>query len=87
LCLYTLGNTCFLNSVMQCLTYTPPLAAFFLAGEHKQYKATAGFSAIYEMGEHVNRALASPGRHIAPVNFVRNLRVLSKTFRKVGLTR
>jgi len=26
------GNTCFLNSVMQCLTYTPPLAAFFRAG-------------------------------------------------------
>ena len=41
-----------------------------------------GFSAIYEMGEHVNRALASPGRTIAPSAFVKNLRVLSKTFRK-----
>ena len=34
------------------------------------------------MGEHVNRALNAPGRAIAPVAFVKNLRALSKTFRK-----
>jgi ubiquitin carboxyl-terminal hydrolase 36/42 len=34
------------------------------------------------MGEHVNKALASPGRTISPCAFVRNLRLLSKTFRK-----
>ena len=56
-----------------------------LVGEHKRYKATAEFSAIYEMGEHVNRALASPGSTITPVDFVQNLRVLSETFIKVGL--
>ena len=81
--LANLGNTCFMNAVMQCLTHTPPLASFCLAGEHRRYKTGAsGFNAIYEMGEHVNRALNAPGRAIAPVAFVKNLRALSKTFRK-----
>ncbi|KAI7737088.1 hypothetical protein M8C21_027318 [Ambrosia artemisiifolia] len=29
-----LGNTCYLNSVLQCLTYTPPLAYFCLRRQH-----------------------------------------------------
>lgn len=32
--LNNLGNTCFLNAVLQCLTYTPPLASFALDGQH-----------------------------------------------------
>lgn len=33
--LANLGNTCFLNSVMQVLTYTPPLINYILSGYHK----------------------------------------------------
>ncbi|KAG0232197.1 hypothetical protein BGW42_008321 [Actinomortierella wolfii] len=29
-----LGNTCFLNSVLQCLTYTAPLANYLLSSQH-----------------------------------------------------
>ena len=29
------GNTCFLNSVLQCLTFTAPLANYFLTNSHK----------------------------------------------------
>ncbi|KAM9167157.1 putative ubiquitin carboxyl-terminal hydrolase 17-like protein 23, partial [Mergus octosetaceus] len=29
--LYNLGNTCFLNATLQCLTYTPPLANYMLS--------------------------------------------------------
>ena len=34
--LYNLGNTCFLNATLQCLTYTPPLANYMLSLEHSQ---------------------------------------------------
>lgn len=34
--LQNLGNTCFLNSTLQCLTYTPPLANYMLSLEHTQ---------------------------------------------------
>ncbi|KAJ0090405.1 hypothetical protein Patl1_14647 [Pistacia atlantica] len=33
--LENLGNTCFLNLVLQCLTYTEPLAAYLQSGKHR----------------------------------------------------
>lgn len=31
-----MGNTCFLNSVLQCLTYTPPLVNYLASSHHKK---------------------------------------------------
>ena len=30
-----LGNTCFMNSTLQCLAHTPPLRHYFLSGQYK----------------------------------------------------
>lgn len=32
--LHNLGNTCFLNSTLQCLTYTAPLVNYLCTDEH-----------------------------------------------------
>ena len=37
------GNTCFLNSVLQCLTFTTPLANYFLNNGHRSKWSTVYF--------------------------------------------
>ncbi|KAL9432932.1 hypothetical protein AB3S75_027863 [Citrus x aurantiifolia] len=45
--LRNLGNSCYLNSVLQCLTYTPPLANFCLKLQHSSLcKQLTGDSAL-----------------------------------------
>ena len=42
--LVNMGNTCFLNSILQCLTYTAPLVNYLMDDDH--YK-TCKFENIY----------------------------------------
>ncbi|KFV39042.1 Ubiquitin carboxyl-terminal hydrolase 42, partial [Tyto alba] len=62
--LYNLGNTCFLNSVLQCLTYTPPLANNLLSREHSQHHQ--GFCMMCRMEAHVNKVMYSSGTAVQP---------------------
>ncbi|KAI8642730.1 hypothetical protein BD408DRAFT_416135 [Parasitella parasitica] len=79
-------NTCFLNSVLECLTYTPPLAQEMLKEEHHKQCRMDGFCALCSMEIHVRRCLKeeksfSKGAAILPRYFTSNLKALSKTLR------
>ena len=101
--LENLGNTCYLNATLQCLTYLPPVANFALSGKHSKLKArllsqprgfaashavlslkqkAGGFSALHAVCEHVVAALRSSGKTLSPLEVVRNIRVIGRSFRK-----
>ncbi|XP_053299259.1 ubiquitin carboxyl-terminal hydrolase 36 isoform X1 [Pleuronectes platessa] len=79
--LHNLGNTCFLNSTVQCLTYTPPLANYLLSKEHSRACHQPGFCMICIMQNHIIQAFANTGNAIKPVSFIRDLKKIARHFR------
>ncbi|KAM6326883.1 ubiquitin carboxyl-terminal hydrolase 42-like [Alca torda] len=73
--LHNLNNTCFLNSVLQCLTYTPPLANYLLSREHSQSCRQKDFCMMCIMEAHVKRVLRSSASAIQPRAVVNVLRL------------
>uniref|UniRef100_A0A8C8E9V3 Ubiquitin carboxyl-terminal hydrolase n=1 Tax=Otus sunia TaxID=257818 RepID=A0A8C8E9V3_9STRI len=76
--LYNLGNTCFLNATVQCLTYTPPLANYLLSREHGRSCHRKGFCMMCTMQNHVIQAFGSSGTTIKPVSFIQNLKNIAE---------
>ncbi|XP_013359788.1 PREDICTED: ubiquitin carboxyl-terminal hydrolase 17-like protein 6 [Chinchilla lanigera] len=66
--LWNMGNTCYVNAALQCLTYTPPLANYMLARQHKPTCSGLRTCMMCVMQRHVTRALRRPGRVIQPLH-------------------
>ncbi|KAM9222061.1 ubiquitin carboxyl-terminal hydrolase 36 [Leptosomus discolor] len=79
--LQNLGNTCFLNSTVQCLTYTPPLANYLLSKEHSRSCDQGGFCMMCIMQNHTIQAFANSGNAIKPVPFIRDLKKIARHIR------
>ncbi|KAK1189957.1 UBP36 hydrolase, partial [Pygoscelis papua] len=79
--LHNLGNTCFLNSVVQCLTYTPPLANYLLSKEHGRTCHQGGFCMMCVMQNHTIQAFVNSGNVIKPVSFIRDLKKIAQHIR------
>ncbi|KAJ1729084.1 hypothetical protein LPJ61_003697, partial [Coemansia biformis] len=80
--LHNLGNTCFLNSVLQCLTYTPPLAEYMLAREHSAGCRAGDSCMLCKFEAHVVRALSKrEGAAVSPKAIVGRLRLVARHMR------
>ncbi|NWS76160.1 UBP36 hydrolase, partial [Crotophaga sulcirostris] len=81
--LQNLGNTCFLNSTMQCLTYTPPLANYLLSKEHTRTCEWGGvnFCMLCTMQNHVVQAFSNSGSTIKPMHIIRDLKHIARHIR------
>ncbi|XP_060950737.1 ubiquitin carboxyl-terminal hydrolase 42 [Limanda limanda] len=79
--LQNMGNTCFLNSALQCLTYTPPFANYLLTGEHAKTCHEAGFCMMCSMQNHIIQVFANSGNVIKPIGVLNQLKRIAKHFR------
>uniref|UniRef100_A0A8C5X2Z6 USP domain-containing protein n=1 Tax=Malurus cyaneus samueli TaxID=2593467 RepID=A0A8C5X2Z6_9PASS len=78
--LFNLGNTCYINVILQCLTYTPPLANYLLSYEHSQSCQQQGFCMMCIMEAHVRKVLCSSASAILPGAVLRDLKFIGEGF-------
>jgi len=71
-----LGNTCFMNSVLQCLTHTPPLVELLLSG-HVPCGGSDGFDPV-GMTRELLRLQQRGSSIVAPVQHAESLRRVNR---------
>ncbi|CAL5187219.1 unnamed protein product [Lathyrus oleraceus] len=80
--LRNLGNSCYLNSVLQCLTFTPPLANFCLHSQHSSLCDSSGSSCPFCILEkQIARLLRVDLTSDAPSKIQSCLRLFAEHFR------
>ncbi|KAG8059797.1 hypothetical protein GUJ93_ZPchr0002g26014 [Zizania palustris] len=78
-----MGNTCFLNSILQCVTHTVPLFLKLRSTDHCAPCSydNDGFCSFCALKEHIDESIQRSGSVLRPVRFRDNLRKLSSDFR------
>ncbi|KAM9375067.1 uncharacterized protein LRP34_005503 [Phaethornis superciliosus] len=79
--LKNMGNTCFLNAVLQCLTYIPCLANYLLSREHSQCCVKPGSCVMCRVQEHVHKVLHATESALVPVDVITVLPEIGERFR------
>ncbi|KAK7840555.1 ubiquitin carboxyl-terminal hydrolase 25 [Quercus suber] len=83
--LKNLGNSCYLNSVLQCLTYTPPLANFCLKFQHSSLcedrKRGGGECPFCILEKRIARSLSVDLALDAPAKLQNCLRIFAEHFK------
>ncbi|KAJ4953017.1 hypothetical protein NE237_029849 [Protea cynaroides] len=80
--LENLGNTCFLNAILQCFTHTVPLIEGLRSWNHAApcARGAEGFCVLCTLRDHIELSLAYSGGVISPLKLVENLSNLSSSF-------
>uniref|UniRef100_H3D5R4 Ubiquitin carboxyl-terminal hydrolase n=1 Tax=Tetraodon nigroviridis TaxID=99883 RepID=H3D5R4_TETNG len=78
--LENVGNTCYLNSALQCLTYTPPFANYMLSQEHSATCKKLGFCMMCTMQAHISKVFKRSGDTISPVEVLAVLNLIANHF-------
>lgn len=81
--LMNVGNTCFLNSVLQCLTYCAPLYNFLVkcdGGHQLNCKVNGAFCMLCEMEKLIRKIRNSSGTSIKPISIVQRLSFIHRSF-------
>ena len=81
-----LSNTCFCNAVLQCLTYTAPLANFCLCSEHSTRigkEADNGkYDTLLAVQQHVVNAFACKNKVMRPTSIIDNLKQIGPDLKR-----
>ncbi|XP_032565464.1 ubiquitin carboxyl-terminal hydrolase 42-like [Chiroxiphia lanceolata] len=72
------GSTCYVNVILQCLTYTPPLANYLLSRQHSQSCDQQVFCMMCIMEDHVRKIMYSLANAVLPRAVLKSLRFIGE---------